>query len=85
MDANDDDRPPRRSRSRTLRCECRLLGTIVLDGKRVPTGNCWVRQSLREVLLCWAAADGGAEQREISPELLSQLLEEGVLERLRTA
>ena len=69
----------RRDRSRGLRCDCQLLGTIVLDGKRVPPGHCWVRQRHQEVLLCWAAADGGPQQREIGAELLRQLLDEGVL------
>jgi len=82
MSTADASRARRRGRSRTLRCDCQLLGTIVLDGKRVPLGHCWVRQRHQEVLLCWAAADGGSQQREIGPELLRQLLDEGVLQRL---
>lgn len=73
--------PQRRGRSRRLRSECHLFGNLVLDGKRVPTGPCWVHQSRQVALLCWEANDGTEHQREISLELLGQLLDEGVLER----
>lgn len=68
--------------SRALRCECHLIGTLVLDGQRVPVGRCWVRQSPREVLLGWHNTEGRQQQREISVELLRQLLDEGLIQRL---
>lgn len=71
----------RPSRSRARRCECRLLGNLVLDGKRVPTGRCWLRQSCRDALLGWDGAEGAC-QREISLDQLRQLLDEGLIERL---
>lgn len=77
--------PARRGRSRLLRSECRLHGTLVLDGKRVPTGDCWVGRSRQHALLCWADADGAAQQRELSLDQLDRLLHDGVLERLRPA
>jgi hypothetical protein len=69
-------------RTRVLRCECLLLGGLVLDGQRVPAGRCWVRQSHQVALLSWAAADGAARQREISLDWLHQLLDEGMLQRV---
>lgn len=80
--ASAPPRAGRSRRSRSLRCECRLLGGLVLGGKRVPPGRCWVRQIKQVVLLTWAADDGGPRQHELSVEGLRQLLDEGVLERV---
>jgi hypothetical protein len=65
--------------------ECQLQGTLVLDGKRVPVGRCWVKQTRSDALLSWTASDGADHAREISLELLRQLLAEGLLQRHRGA
>lgn len=70
-------------RSRILRCDCRLIGSIVLAGKRVPPGHCSVHQSYQEIYLSWTNTEGQPEQSEISRAMLRQLFEEGVLERLK--
>lgn len=58
-----------------------LYGTLVLDGRRVPRGPCWLRQSARQSRLVWKAPDGATQDRDISPAVLRQLLAEGVLQR----
>jgi hypothetical protein len=65
--------------------EFELCGTLVLDGKRVPMGVCWVKQSAREVALTWRSADGAALARDIAPSMLRQLLDEGVLRQAASA
>lgn len=67
-----------------LCCECRLHGILVLDGKRLPAGSCWLSQSSRDITLFWTADDGTLQARELSPRTLRQLVSEGLLERHRT-
>jgi hypothetical protein len=62
--------------------ECQLCGTLVLDGRRLPAGRCWLRHSQHEATLYWAEADGVLQTREISFPVLGQLLQEGLLQRL---
>jgi hypothetical protein len=68
---------PRRRAGRA----CDLYGNLVLDGKRVPTGPCWVRQTACKAVLSWTERDGEPRAREISHALLRQLLDEGLLQQ----
>lgn len=83
MTSTQDKAAPRVRRSRSLRCECRLIGTIVLAGRRVPPGQCSLHQSYQEIYLIWTNAQGALQRCEIGRAMLRQLLDEGVLERLK--
>ena len=71
----------KRGRKRWIRSEGRLARGLILDGKRLPAGKCWIRQSPQAAELTWTDQDGAVTQREISLELLAQLLSHGVLQR----
>ena len=70
----------RMRRPRMTGRECRLCGTLVLDGKRVPLGPCWVKQRRREATLTWTGGDGARQDRDLSNAQVRQLLDEGLLQ-----
>ena len=83
--AGESKAASRGRRPKSLRCDCRLIGSIVLAGKRVPPGDCALHQCYQELYLSWTSADGVVQQCEIGRAMLHQLLDEGVLERLKPA
>jgi hypothetical protein len=81
--ANASPDSVRRRRLGGLACD--LFGTLVLDGRRVPVGPCWILQSRDKTVLSWTETDGADKDREVSAPLLRQLLDEGLLQRRKGA
>src|SRR5437870_915288 len=59
---------------------CDLFGTLVLDGRRMPTGPCWILQSRTRAVLSGTEADGADKAGEAGAPLLGRLREGGLLQ-----